>query len=326
MIMKKLFTLLLTGITVVAFAQKNGGNLTAVIRTDIDYAQRVTDTVGIPAPTPSCQPNLTVGLLLDIASNQLSGLNSLGDKEKAQHFRYPGGGTVTGVMTYFGLKKQGAAAGTSNYTVKLYANTATGPGTLLGTSMPVSYNDFDTIHITYFGFSTPVAVTDTFFASVVVDPGGVGPDTAAILMLFDGTNPINSCGNNTAWERQNDNTWHLMNGSFPTEWGVDVEFLIFPIINSSTVGGEEFSPVTTHKVYPNPAADVVNISYSLNTSTDIQINVMDMTGKVVYNTLKPSQYPGAYNHPLDISAYTAGIYSYTIETRDHTISGKLIIQ
>jgi len=325
--MKKLLTLIFTGLSVSLFSQR--GNLpvefTPVTNTNYNTS-RVLDTVIAPPIASACQPNAAIGVLVS-GTDFIGGTNSFGDLEKAQLFGYPGGGSITKVMVFYGAKKTGTVGmGNTNYTLKMYGHSSSGPNAFLGTSAPITYMALDTTgNSTMFTFNTPVNVPDSFYVSAVV---GALPnmDTVALLTLFDGTNPTNQCGNNTAWERQGDNSWHLMNGTNPsTEWGVDVQFLILPIINGNSTGLEENSPVTAHKVYPNPAADFMNLSYQLIESSDVKIEVIDMKGSVLYTRAIPSQIAGTYNQLLDVTALSNGVYNYTITTSGHSIHGKFIV-
>jgi len=324
---KALLTVALLGFSGWMYAQRSSSTLTPIIRQDVSLNfEKVIDTVSAPFPAAACIPNLAVGLLTTPAGAQVSGTNGFGDKEKAQLFGYTGGGTITGVLVAFGMKDQGTVGGVSTYNVKLYSKTAAGPGTFLGTSLPVTYSAIDTTgSTTLFSFPTPVAVTDSFFAAVVVDDDVTpGRDSVAVLMFFDGTNPTNVCGNNTAWERWSDDTWHQINAG--DSWGVDVEFLIFPIIDAVPMGVDGPSPVSTHRVYPNPATNLVNISYNLTAQSDVKITVFDLAGKQVYSGMWASQNSGAYNQTIDMTGNAAGMYNYTIEAGSHTVKGKLIVQ
>lgn len=324
--MKKIFTCIFITAAAQSMAQKQGSHITAEIRSPYSVpSSRAIDTVSLPPVAAACIPNLMIGLLTS-GSDQLGGTNTFGDKEKAQFFTYTGGGNITGVIVPFGMKK--ANSGTTNYTVNLYDATtaATSPGVLLGTSQSIAFSAIDTADANTFMFTSSVSVSDNFFASVIVSPGNPTDDTVAVLQFFDGTNPSNSCGNGTAWEKQFDNTWHPFNGSLSTEWGADIQLAIFPIIDNSTAGIEDLSPVTTHKLYPNPASEVVNVSYALNITADVTFTLTDINGKIMYTSAQAALPAGAYNQTVDISALATGVYNYSITTGTHTISSKLMVR
>lgn len=299
--MKKIFTCILVAAAAHGMAQKSGLPLTPNIEGPYSMSNsRAIDTVDLPVPASACIPNLVYGLLI-AGTDQVTGTNSYGDKEKAQYFSYTGGGNITGVIVPFGMKK--ANSGTTNYTVKIYSATAaaSGPLSLLATSQPIAYPAIDTMGSNTFNFTTSVPIPYNFFASVVVSPGTPGDDTVAVMCLYDGMDPTNVCGNGTAWEKQADNQWQVFNGTLPTMWGVDIELMLFPIIDNSTAGVNDIAPVTTHKLYPNPANQVVNLSYSLNATADVKFTLTDMSGKVMYRNTQAARPAGVYNEAIDIT-------------------------
>ncbi len=58
-------------------------------------------------------------------------------------------------------------------------------------------------------------------------------------------------------------------------------------------------------VYPNPARDVLNISWKGITEGEIRVNIVDMTGKLFSSTTMPAM-PG--NSVIMIGNLPAGVY------------------
>jgi PKD repeat protein len=87
----------------------------------------------------------------------------------------------------------------------------------------------------------------------------------------------------------------------------------------SGVGVEESEFAAGISVYPNPSNGIVNISFDLDQSRNIELNVMDALGKLV--DLK--NFNSVYNNTieLDLSSNAKGIYFIKIksDTDEHTV-------
>ena len=66
------------------------------------------------------------------------------------------------------------------------------------------------------------------------------------------------------------------------------------------------------KIYPNPAADMVNISYKLQTSSPVEISIYDITGMLVKQ--------------IDLGTQQAGDYKYIMNTNDMLSNGTYFCQ
>lgn len=73
-------------------------------------------------------------------------------------------------------------------------------------------------------------------------------------------------------------------------------------------------------LYPNPAADYINYKIMDNNNSDIIFSVSDITGKIVYQTVKTDN----QSH-IDISTINSGIYLIKAETEHFSIVKKIII-
>lgn len=75
-------------------------------------------------------------------------------------------------------------------------------------------------------------------------------------------------------------------------------------------------------VYPNPSSDFLNIDVKM-LGSDIQLQIIDMTGKVVKNTSKLNKDSG---FQVDVSDLNKGIYVIQIKSGDFINSSKIIIE
>lgn len=83
----------------------------------------------------------------------------------------------------------------------------------------------------------------------------------------------------------------------------------------------ETSQNTSCKLYPNPADKELVIEWN-NAAQTVQVRITDIHGRIVTSR----QLDGAHSLKLDVSAYPAGLYFYTIQSGDVTQSGKVTIR
>ncbi len=77
--------------------------------------------------------------------------------------------------------------------------------------------------------------------------------------------------------------------------------------------------------YPNPCTETTTISYSINESDYITIEVYNMLGKAIQILENKYQVPGSYNIKFDVSGLNAGTYFYSLKTGTGFIETKRFI-
>lgn len=77
---------------------------------------------------------------------------------------------------------------------------------------------------------------------------------------------------------------------------------------------------------PNPATDVTRIAYELNTSETVALEVRDITGKLVHTEFFGQQAAGVNNITLDVSAFGAGLYTYTLIVEGERLTKKMTVK
>ena len=83
---------------------------------------------------------------------------------------------------------------------------------------------------------------------------------------------------------------------------------------------------STFSVYPNPAAEKIDLSYSLNSNSMVTCNIYSLTGTLVAKLLDEQQNAGIKNISFTMPAgISKGIYVIKLNTGEHTIAKKLII-
>jgi hypothetical protein len=79
-------------------------------------------------------------------------------------------------------------------------------------------------------------------------------------------------------------------------------------------------------VYPNPASDLVNITFDLKSNERISMEVLDMTGRIVRSASPGMMNPGVYHLKIDVEELPSGMYILNINTEKGKIDKKLFKQ
>lgn len=80
-----------------------------------------------------------------------------------------------------------------------------------------------------------------------------------------------------------------------------------------------------YEVYPNPATQQATLHYAVDYTTDVNIEIFDITGKKWNSFHRPAQTPGDYYLPLMDSPLPNGIYLIKIATDKGETTTKLIV-
>ncbi len=79
------------------------------------------------------------------------------------------------------------------------------------------------------------------------------------------------------------------------------------------------------KVYPNPANNILNISFSLAGSNQIRLDLLDATGRLVLSKSVSSS-SGMFSEQFDMNHFPRGVYSVHVLSNDKNYYHKLILQ
>lgn len=246
----------------------------------------------------------------------LNGTNGYGDVEKAQAFVSSQMYGVTSALVLFGAKEN--VIGGNLYAYVYSFDTATGgPGTLLGTSSPVTLSAVDTsLNFTTFSFPTPVlaGTNGAFFISILVETGG---DTVGILHTND------LCGGGSAWEKWDVGTW----ASIASGWNLDITSYIFAEVdNTFDIEESNILGKNEAKAFPNPTTEGhIFLTYNTVAAGSVNIRIMDLAGRVHMN-LTEDQNAGRQLIDLNTSELNKGTYIYTIQSGDAVYNGKFIVK
>lgn len=87
----------------------------------------------------------------------------------------------------------------------------------------------------------------------------------------------------------------------------------------------ELPGITSLNVYPNPSNDVVTVDYKSMVNVNMQVRLMDATGRVVL-TSNQSTHSGSNKFQLDLSTVAAGIYNLEFTANGSAATTKLIVE
>lgn len=200
---------------------------------------------------------------------------------------------------------------------------------------------------------------DLLFTKYNTDLGG-GTMYAVTGVLANGLNVMDVTGTDVATSTTADGIWSTEINTIGWDWkefnmstftyditpdqsffvedGVgDIYKLVFTGFGGSSNGNYEFTkelvgnvsisePVLdVLAVYPNPADDVVTMTYNNTTGEDMIVSVVDLTGKRVMNTNLGSA-SGLSQSTLDVSNLETGVYVMTVQSGAQSTTQKLVIR
>jgi hypothetical protein len=97
------------------------------------------------------------------------------------------------------------------------------------------------------------------------------------------------------------------------------------VTQSALTTPQLFNETAKWKIYPNPARNMVNISYTSSEASSGQLQITDMSGRLLQN--RPVDIKSGYNNfSLDLKQFVRGIYMVKLTTRQETITNKLLIE
>jgi hypothetical protein len=95
---------------------------------------------------------------------------------------------------------------------------------------------------------------------------------------------------------------------------------------ADNVGIDENAEIFDHlSIYPNPADKQLNISFVSQTSENVVVSLVNMTGVTMYENKLVSN-NSAYNNAIDVSEFAKGIYILRIHSEESDVVRKIVIE
>jgi hypothetical protein len=101
----------------------------------------------------------------------------------------------------------------------------------------------------------------------------------------------------------------------------------FPV--DAFVGIEDFTKTRSFEVsqnYPNPAVTSTLIGINLQEPSDVSIDIVSLTGRLIKTLDLGRTNAGITNVSIDVSGLSSGVYYYTVSAGDEKITKKLIVR
>ncbi|MFA9213222.1 MAG: choice-of-anchor V domain-containing protein [Candidatus Methylacidiphilales bacterium] len=105
----------------------------------------------------------------------------------------------------------------------------------------------------------------------------------------------------------------------------------FGAINTFTttknpVSVTEANALSINSVYPNPAADYLNVGFNLQQKSTVEISIISLDGKVNKQLLNNELNAGYQNVKVNTTDLKAGVYMLLLNANNITVSKKIMIQ
>ncbi|WP_340106930.1 zinc-dependent metalloprotease [Rhodohalobacter sp. 8-1] len=94
---------------------------------------------------------------------------------------------------------------------------------------------------------------------------------------------------------------------------------------SSEVSQEAPQRLELSQNYPNPFNPTTTIQFTLDQSSDITLEVFNITGQRVATLINGSLSAGSHQHTFDASSLSSGIYMYRLRTPDQMLTRQMIL-
>lgn len=97
------------------------------------------------------------------------------------------------------------------------------------------------------------------------------------------------------------------------------------MINAIEKTDSKATSFALHQNYPNPFNPATKISYSLNSSALVKLEVFDILGAKVATLVNQVQTPGSYKVDFDGSKLSSGMYIYQLSTPNQMLTKKMML-
>ncbi len=84
-------------------------------------------------------------------------------------------------------------------------------------------------------------------------------------------------------------------------------------------------PFVLNQNYPNPFNPSTTISFTLDRSGFVSLNVYDVAGRAVATVLNKSMEAGTYDVGFNASGLSSGVYFYKLKTAEQEMTKKMIL-
>jgi hypothetical protein len=88
---------------------------------------------------------------------------------------------------------------------------------------------------------------------------------------------------------------------------------------------EQMDGVSMLNVFPNPANNVLNVSFKTDRVQSFTVKLMSVTGEVVYEDTSDN-FSGNYSNSIDVSSFAKGVYILNLSNETGSVNKKVVIR
>lgn len=111
------------------------------------------------------------------------------------------------------------------------------------------------------------------------------------------------------------------------DWGYGKADVFAMLTSGTDIDERKKMPVdfSLSRNFPNPFNDATRFHYSIIEPASVRLKIHDITGRCVYEKTLGRRTAGTYPVRLDAAALTSGVYLYTIESGNRSLSKKMVL-
>jgi hypothetical protein len=94
----------------------------------------------------------------------------------------------------------------------------------------------------------------------------------------------------------------------------------------SLLSSEDTEVLAGLKAFPNPTADIFTLEYNLLESSDVNMSLTDITGRVVENKQFSNLPTGMFRTDFDVNGLADGVYLYSVRVGNKNHTGKVVVR
>jgi len=108
----------------------------------------------------------------------------------------------------------------------------------------------------------------------------------------------------------------------------DIVYVKIPVgdVSCLSTGVNETATSSSFGLYPNPAADAANMTFTVANKGNVVIRVFNVTGQMVDQLANETFAAGTFNMNINLAKYKPGMYMVNMTTVDGTSTQKLIVK
>lgn len=253
----------------------------------------------------------------------VSGNNAYLDLSKAQEFNAGNVCNIYAVMIHFGYKSFTSLSDSSYVGVNFYHIDNLGRNSIVSNAVPcpgtvfykdsIKVSDIDTLNGNLLLYNSPI-FTDSYFAIGIDFDQLNALDTIALYTNKDG----DSGTREQSWEQDASGNWYTLKYN----WPLNVDYAIFPIVNTSVGIALIANKKPSLILSPNPTS-IGEVDINISKSLVKSINVYNSNLQLINSKIIAKD---NFNLTVELETQSQGIYFVEVKTSNNIYFEKLIVE